>query len=147
VSPHNGQDSIQSTAGAPKSAPSPEPAASTPGDRTTPGTFSGLSSFPTDPYQTSELPPPESAKVEMTVGAVWGALLGTWFGGVVGFLVGTGAGLLAGKWVAYLRGGAGKFSAFAVAVNVFRVPFFTSLSIFYPFFTLYLAHRRDNENR
>jgi hypothetical protein len=130
-----------------RTANSPQSNAASAGEGTTPKVFGGLTAFPTGPDQKSELPPPESAALEMTVGALWGAGLGAVLGGVFGLAVGVLFGILIGKWVAFAFGGAGQFTVRSVAVGVFRVPFLAFKSLRHPYRMSVRLTDRDRENR
>ena len=73
-------------------------------EATADGTFGGLRSFPSNPYQTSELPPPKSPFNELVAGALLGAAVGVSVRGAIGFVVGAVVGALDGLWVAKMTG-------------------------------------------
>src|SRR6266852_2011455 len=123
MSPAENDEGIRTTPAPPAPVPAPDPAEASPGNPASPSPFGSLRAFPSNPFQTSELPPPKSAIAELVAGAILGVLPGLVCFGPAGLLVGPLVGALDGYWVGHLVGRAGKLTVWSLLVNLFRIPF------------------------
>jgi hypothetical protein len=145
VSEREDKAGIRKSGGTPSPAPAPTepepPAASPPA-----GTFGGLRAFPSNPFQTTELPPPKSPIAELAGGALAGAAFGGFLAGAGGAVFGVPLGILDGYLVSRIADRAGKLTARAVLINFVRVPFMTLALLLFPFTFAYgLAHEEYEE--
>ncbi len=133
----------------PPATPPPAETDAAAGDAT-PGTYGGLRAYPSNPFQSTELPPPKSAVVELVAGAILGALLCSTgrFGlrdwpMVWRVALGVALGALDGYWVSIIAGRAGALSVWSVFAAMIRIPFFTLASLLAPWTLSRWAMNRD----
>jgi hypothetical protein len=140
-------DAFRTTPAASNSVPVTAPPTEMPVAAPAPGEFSGLRAYPSNPFQTSELPPPKPATSEVVAGAILGGFLGLALFGYPGLVFGPVVGAVDGWWVGKLAGRLGRLRVWSLALNLLRIPFINLVTVLFPFSSMRWLAERDLEDR
>jgi hypothetical protein len=127
---------------------SPGRATGRPGE---PGEFAGLTAFPVNPFQATELPPKKTLVVEAVAGAalgcvvggILGAAVGGWWEALLGVLIGAALGVLDGMFVGAWTGPTGRLTAGTVLGAMPRILGVTLLALAAPWSFTAAVSRSD----